>query len=101
MKVADGGVLGAMELELLLPWFVAGNLNQGDADAVEYALACSPEFAGRLEVVRQERAAIVFLNESLMPPSARPMIKLMSALGAETALSRRAPRRPCGAQRRI
>jgi hypothetical protein len=93
MMMTDGGVLGAVELELLLPWFVAGTLSQEDADAVEYALACSPEFARRLEIVGQERAATVFLNESLLPPSARPMIKLMSALGAETAPNRRVPRR--------
>jgi hypothetical protein len=93
MMMTDGCVLGAVELELLLPWFVTGTLGQEKAAAVEYALARSPEFACRLEIVRQERAAAIFLNESLVPPSARPMIKLMSALGAKTAPNRRASRR--------
>lgn len=93
MMMTDGVVLGAVELEMLLPWFVAGTLSLRETGAVEYALARSPEFTCRLEVVRQERAETIFLNESLMPPSARPMIKLMSALEAEIAPNRRGPRR--------
>ncbi|MGA8154964.1 MAG: hypothetical protein WB822_01890 [Rhodoplanes sp.] len=93
MMMTDGGVLGAVELELLLPWFAAGTLSQGEAGAVECALACSPEFAHRLDVIRQEMAETVLLNHSLELPSARPMIKLMSAIEAEAPSSRRAPRR--------
>jgi len=83
MMMTDGGVLGAVELELLLPWFAAGTLSQGEAGAVECALACSPELAHRLDLIRREKAETVLLNESLALPSARPMIKLMSAIGAE------------------
>jgi hypothetical protein len=93
MMITGGGVLGAVELELLLPWFAAGTLSQGEVGAVECTLARSPEFAHRLDVIRQEMAETVLLNYSLELPSARPMIKLMSAIEAEAPSSRRAPRR--------
>lgn len=93
MMTTDGGVLGAVKLELLLPWFAAGTLGQGEADAVESALARSPAFAHRLDVIRQEMAETILLNHSLEPPSARPMSKLISAIEAEARLDRRAPRR--------
>ncbi|MFY9623548.1 MAG: hypothetical protein WB820_16140 [Rhodoplanes sp.] len=93
MMMTDGGVLGVVELELLLPWFAAGTLSRREAGAVECALARSPEFAHRLDVIRQEMAETVLLNHSLEPPSVRPMIKLMSAIEAEAAPGRRTPRR--------
>jgi hypothetical protein len=93
MMMTAGGVLGGVELELLLPWFAAGTLSRREARAVECALARSPEFAHRLDVIRQEMAETVLLNHSLEPPSARPMIKLMSAIEAEAAPGRRTPRR--------
>ena len=92
MMMTDGIVLGAIELELLLPWFVAGTLSRAEAEAVECAIACSPELARRLDGVRRERAETILLNESLPLPSARPIYKLMSAIDAEGAPRQRARR---------
>jgi hypothetical protein len=93
MITTDGGVLGAAELESLLPWYAAGTLSRGKADALERALARSPELARRLDLIRQERAETIHLNRSLGTPSARPMAKLLAAIEAEDASKQRTPDR--------
>ncbi len=92
MMMTDGIVLGAIELELLLPWFAAGTLSRAETEAVECAIACAPELARRLDSVRREQAETLLLNESLPLPSARPIYKLMSAIEAEGAAGRRVRR---------
>ena len=67
--MTDGGVLGVVELELLLPWFAAGTLSRREAGAVECALARSPEFAHRLDVIRQEMAETVLLAACASTPA--------------------------------
>jgi hypothetical protein len=78
------------EIEALLPWHAAGTLNRRDADRVEQALAGDRELAVRYELVREELAETIHLNETLGAPSARAMEKLFAAIDAEEA---RAPRR--------
>jgi anti-sigma-K factor RskA len=78
------------EIEALLPWYAAGTLSRHDADRVEQALAGDPELARRYDLVREELAEIIHLNETLGAPSARAMEKLFAAIDAEEAL---APRR--------
>jgi anti-sigma factor RsiW len=92
MMMTDGGVLGVVEVELLLPWFVSGKLSRAEAGAVECAIARSPELARRLDMVRREQVETVLLNDGLPPPSARPIKKLMSAIEAEGAPGRHARR---------
>ena len=75
------------EIEALLPWHAAGTLS---ADRVEQALAADPELARRYDLVRQELAETIHLNETLGVPSARAMEKLFAAIDAEEA---GAPRR--------
>jgi hypothetical protein len=77
------------ELESLLPWHAAGTLNRRDAERVERALGSDPELARRFEVVREELAETIHLNESLGAPSARAMEKLFSAIEAEGAIKRK------------
>src|SRR5262249_43248275 len=77
------------EIESLLPWHAAGNLDRCDAERVERALAEDVELAQRYELVREELAETIHLNESLCAPSARAMEKLFAAIDAEEA---RAPR---------
>ncbi len=83
MMTTDGGVLGAAELEFLLPWYATGMLSQQTIDAVECALAHSPEFARRFEWIRVEQEQTIRLNESLGSPSARSLEKLLGAIEAE------------------
>src|SRR5437868_9510949 len=78
------------EIEALLPWHAAGTLNRRDADRVERALAGDRELARRYDLVREELAETIHLNETLGAPSARAMERLFSAIDAEEA---RVPRR--------
>jgi hypothetical protein len=78
------------DLEALLPWHATGTLNRRDADRVEQALAGDRELARRYDLVREELAETIHLNETLGAPSARAMEKLFAAIDAEEA---RSPRR--------
>src|SRR5437667_1328781 len=78
------------EIEALLPWHAAGTLSRREADRVEQALAGDRELARRYDLVREELAETIHLNESLGAPSARAMDKLFAAIDAEEA---RSPRR--------
>jgi len=80
------------EIEVLLPWHAAGTLSRREADLVERALAEDRELARRYDLVRQELAETIHLNETLGEPSARAMEKLFAAIDAEEA---GAPRRRC------
>ena len=64
------------EIEALLPWHAAGTLNRRDADRVEQALAGDRELSRRYDLVREELAETIHLNETLGAPSARAMEKL-------------------------
>jgi hypothetical protein len=76
---------GRHEIEELLPWHATGTLSRHDADRVEQALADSHELPRRYELVRQELAGTVHLNETIGAPSARAMEKLFAAINAEEA----------------
>jgi hypothetical protein len=73
------------DIELLLPWHAAGTLNVRDARRVEEALARDPELAKQFEVIREEYAETISLNETLGAPSSRAMQKLFAAIDAEPA----------------
>jgi anti-sigma-K factor RskA len=73
------------EIELLLPWYATGTLSQHDAQRVEQALAEDGVLARRYELLLEERAAAVNLNETLGSPSDRAMEKLFAAIDAEEA----------------
>jgi anti-sigma factor RsiW len=76
------------EIEDLLPWYAAGTLSRRDARRVEEALAQDPELARRYELVREELAGTIHLNETLGAPSARAMENLFAKLDAEPAQRR-------------
>jgi anti-sigma-K factor RskA len=71
------------EIEALLPWYAAGTLSRREADLVERVLAGDNELARRYDVVRQELAETIHLNETLGAPSARAMEKLFAAIDIE------------------
>ena len=81
------------EIEALLPWHAAGTLSRRDADRVEQALAGDHELARRYNLVRQELAETIHLNEALGAPSARAREKLFAAIDAEEAGAPRRRRR--------
>jgi hypothetical protein len=73
------------DIEALLPWHAAGTLSLREAQSVEAALASDPELARRYELVREELAQTVALNESLGAPSVRAMDALFAKIDAEPA----------------
>jgi anti-sigma-K factor RskA len=88
---SDHTMPDADEIEALLPWHAAGTLSRREAQRVEAALAQDPELARRYELVREELAATIHLNETLGAPSPRAMQDLFAKIEAEP--HRRAPRR--------
>ena len=79
------------EIESMLPWHAAGTLDRCDAECVERALAEDSELARRYELVREELAETIRVNEMLGAPSARAMEKLFAAIDAEEASATRTP----------
>jgi hypothetical protein len=73
------------DIEGLLPWHAAGTLDYREAQSVEAALASDPKLARRYELVREELAQTIHLNESLGAPSARAMDALFAKIDAEPA----------------
>ena len=71
------------EIEALLPWHAAGTLSARDTRRVEEALARDADLARQYEVIREEYAETIALNESLGAPSGRAMQKLFAAIDAE------------------
>ena len=78
------------EIEALLPWHATGTLPRRDSERVAQALASDRELARSYELVREELAETIHLNETLGAPSARAMEKLFAAIDAEEV---RSPRR--------
>lgn len=76
------------EVEDLLPWRAAGTLSRRDQERVDKALAEDPELARRFELVREEMASTVHLNETLGAPSPRAMDALFAKIDAEPARAR-------------
>ncbi|CAM5211317.1 hypothetical protein ARD30_24610 [Bosea thiooxidans] len=71
------------ELEELLPFYANGRIADADKRRVEAALAADAELAARLDLIRDDMAETVLLNESLGAPSHRALEKLMAEI--ETA----------------
>ena len=82
------------EIEGLLPWYAAGTLRQRDRQRVEEALRQDPGLARQLDLVREEFAETIHLNETLGAPSPRVAERLMAALDAEVPAT---PKRAFGA----
>ena len=77
------------EIEALLPWHAAGTLSRRDADRVEQALAGDGELARRYDLVREELAETIHLNETLGAPSTRALERLVAGIEAEGASGRK------------
>jgi hypothetical protein len=73
------------DIEDLLPWHAAGTLGRREAQRVEAALANDSELARRYELVREELAQTINLNETLGAPSARALEALFAKIDAEPA----------------
>jgi anti-sigma-K factor RskA len=92
------------EIEALLPWYAAGTLRRRDRQRVEAALRQDAElahqdlahqdlahqdFARQIELVREELAETIHLNETLGAPPPHVADRLMAAIDAETSAARK------------
>ncbi len=71
------------EIELLLPFYATGRISAADRTRVDKALAADPGLAVQLELIREDMAETVLLNESLGAPSPGALEKLMAGIEAE------------------
>ena len=68
------------EIEMLLPWYVTGNISDDDRARVDSYLADHPEIGRQLELAREEMDETVALNESLGTMPAGALDSLRSRL---------------------
>jgi len=80
---------GPAEIEALLPWYAAGTLRRRDRQRVRDALLADPSLARHVDLVREELAETIHLNETLGAPSAHAAERLMAAIDAETLAAAR------------
>jgi hypothetical protein len=73
------------DIEMLLPWYAAGTLGRRAAAQVGAALTHDAELARHYELVREELAETIHVNESLGAPTGRAGDRLAAALAVETA----------------
>ncbi len=77
------------DIEALLPWYAAGTLRRRDRQRVADALRKDPSLARHVDLVREELAETIHLNETLGAPSPRAADRLMAAIDAETLAAAR------------
>lgn len=75
------------EIQTLLPWYAAGTLGRRDRRRVDNALRQDPDLARQLDLVREELAETIHLNETLPVPSSRVASRLMAAVEAAAPAS--------------
>jgi hypothetical protein len=76
-------------IEALLPWYAAGTLRRRDRQRVEEALRQDFGLARQVELVREELAETIHLNETLGAPRPHVADRLMAAIDAETDAARK------------
>lgn len=72
------------EIEMLLPWYLSGQLEAADHDRVERYLTAHPEMRAQLELVDDERGETILANEMLGAPSPGAIDRLRAQIAAET-----------------
>jgi hypothetical protein len=85
MTTKDKELAEPGKIEALLPWRAAGTLSDEETRLVDEALAKDPALARQYEVIKDELAETVLLNEDLGAPSTRALEKLFERIDAEPA----------------
>jgi anti-sigma-K factor RskA len=73
------------EIELLLPWYVMGRLDQADAAKVETALARDPSLERQFQLIREEHDQSAHGNEAIPDRPASKADRLMRDLARRQA----------------
>jgi len=71
------------EIEMMLPWYVAGTLDRAETRRVETYLRDHPDLQDHLNLVREEMEETIGVNESLGTPSAGALDRLMEQVESE------------------
>ena len=71
------------EIELLLPWYVAGTLEPDEAARVAAYIAAHPELEDHMSAVREEMDETIGVNEAMGSPSAGAIDRLMAQIAEE------------------
>ena len=83
------------EIELLLPWYAAGTLDETELAQVENYLEEHPEVRKQLDLIDEEMSVSIRANETIAGPSAGALDNLMAQVEAEgTSLSQTARAAP-------
>jgi hypothetical protein len=77
------------EIEALLPWYAVGTLPRRERQRVEEALVRNPALSRHFDLVREELAETICLNESLGAPSTHAMDRLMASIDGEARAARK------------
>jgi len=78
MSEMNAGTPSQEDIELLLPWFVSGKLDEADKRLVEGFLVAHPEMRAQLDLAAAEQTEVTASNEAIAPPSADLLGKLMA-----------------------
>jgi anti-sigma factor RsiW len=79
------------EIEMLLPWYVTGRLDPQDVARVEAFLAEHPEQRRQLDLIRDEQAETIRLNEAIPAPSAPSVDVLLARVGDASSRRQASP----------
>lgn len=71
------------EIELLLPWYVAGRLSDEEVREVEEYLGRHPEILSQIEMIKDEQIETIAGNEEVGFPSHDAVDKLMTRIASE------------------
>lgn len=82
------------DIEMLLPWYESGTLDDADAKRVEAWLAHDPVLSERLELIREERRVAIEANEAAGAPGPGALDRLMASI--ETGETRSADTQTTG-----
>lgn len=74
------------EIELLLPWYVNGTLDQPDAGKVEAYLERHPDMQVQLATLREDMDEAITANETIAGPSGAALDGLMRQIEAEAPI---------------
>ena len=77
------------EIEMLLPWYVTGRLDASDRAKVEAALSSDPSLRRQLDLISDEQAGNIAINEAIRAPSTLSVERGMQAVAAQTSLGAR------------
>jgi hypothetical protein len=69
------------EIEMLLPWYATGKLDQADARRVDAYLAQHPEVQARLSLSLAERSETMQVNGPVTAPSKQTVERFMARIG--------------------